>query len=263
MKRRTFRLIVVFAVALAISPVLSAQEPYKLPPKEVVDIVDAPPTPMVSMSPAGDTMALIERESMPTIAYLAEPILQDRRHAHHPRLQQPPGPELLDRPFAQGHEDGPPAQGRPARRRQVHLPVLVARRTDDRPAALRRGRRRALGGRRRDRSRQGPDARRRQRRPRRPRMGARQPPRHRASRSGRPRPGPGRAARPHRPRGPGLGRQGSQGRDLPGPPQERVRRGPVRLLRHVPAGRRRRRHGRRPQDRERPASSIRSRSPPT
>ncbi|HDT13703.1 MAG TPA: S9 family peptidase, partial [Candidatus Aminicenantes bacterium] len=50
--------------------------PYKLPPQEVIDIVDAPPTPSVSMSPAGDTMALIERESMPSIAYLAEPILR-------------------------------------------------------------------------------------------------------------------------------------------------------------------------------------------
>ena len=75
MKKLTFRLAVVFAVALAICPVLSAQEPYKQPPKEVVDIVSAPPTPMVSMSPAGDTMALIERESMPSIAYLAEPLL--------------------------------------------------------------------------------------------------------------------------------------------------------------------------------------------
>jgi dipeptidyl aminopeptidase/acylaminoacyl peptidase len=76
LKNRTLRLIIVFAVALAISPVLSAQEPYKLPPKEVIDIVDAPPTPMVSMSPAGDTMALVERESMPTIAYISEPILR-------------------------------------------------------------------------------------------------------------------------------------------------------------------------------------------
>jgi dipeptidyl aminopeptidase/acylaminoacyl peptidase len=59
-----------------LAPALAAQEPYKLPPKEVIDIVEAPPTPMVSMSPAGDTMALFERESMPTIAYVSEPILR-------------------------------------------------------------------------------------------------------------------------------------------------------------------------------------------
>jgi dipeptidyl aminopeptidase/acylaminoacyl peptidase len=59
-----------------LAPALVAQEPYKLPPQEVIDIVDAPPTPLVSMSPAGVTMALIERESMPTIAYVSEPILR-------------------------------------------------------------------------------------------------------------------------------------------------------------------------------------------
>jgi dipeptidyl aminopeptidase/acylaminoacyl peptidase len=75
---------VLFGLALAaaglalafLAPALVAQEPYKLPPQEVIDIVDAPPTPLVSMSPAGDTMALVERESMPTIAYISEPILR-------------------------------------------------------------------------------------------------------------------------------------------------------------------------------------------
>jgi dipeptidyl aminopeptidase/acylaminoacyl peptidase len=75
-KKIAVRLAVLCAVWLVVGPAGSAQEPYKLPPKEVIDIVDAPPTPMVSMSPAGDVMALIERESMPSIAYLAEPILR-------------------------------------------------------------------------------------------------------------------------------------------------------------------------------------------
>ena len=65
------------AIALGLlAPAALAQQAYKLPPKEVVDIVDAPPTPLVSMSPIDDTMALIERESMPTIAYISEPILR-------------------------------------------------------------------------------------------------------------------------------------------------------------------------------------------
>ena len=69
--------LVLAAVALGLlAPAALAQQPYKLPPKEVIDIVDAPPTPLVSMSPADDTMALIERESMPTIAYISEPILR-------------------------------------------------------------------------------------------------------------------------------------------------------------------------------------------
>jgi dipeptidyl aminopeptidase/acylaminoacyl peptidase len=76
MRKTIIRLAVLCIAFCALVPAVSAQEPYKLPPKEVIDIVDAPPTPAVSMSPAGDTMALVERESMPSIAYLAEPILR-------------------------------------------------------------------------------------------------------------------------------------------------------------------------------------------
>jgi len=76
MKKTAVRLAFLCAAFLAFVPIVSAQEPYKLPPKEVVDIVDAPPTPTVLMSPAGDVMALVESESMPSIAYLSEPILR-------------------------------------------------------------------------------------------------------------------------------------------------------------------------------------------
>ncbi len=100
MKRSVSRMAVLLLAFVTLVPFVLAQEPYKLPPKEVIDIVDAPPTPMVSMSPAGDTMALIERESMPTIAYISRAHPAHRRDAHHARLQQPAGPELLDRPFA-------------------------------------------------------------------------------------------------------------------------------------------------------------------
>ena len=76
MNKNAVRLAVLVFAGLVLVPVLSAQEPYKLPPKEVIDIVSAPPTPSVSMSPAGDTMALVDRESMPSIAYISEPILR-------------------------------------------------------------------------------------------------------------------------------------------------------------------------------------------
>ncbi len=55
---------------------LQAQQPYKLPPKEIADILDAPPLPMVSLNPARSVMALIEPESMPSIDYLSRPILR-------------------------------------------------------------------------------------------------------------------------------------------------------------------------------------------
>jgi len=76
LKKQVPRLAILFAACLLVVPALFAQEPYKLPPREVIDIVDAPPTPSVSMSPAGETMALVERESMPSIAYISEPILR-------------------------------------------------------------------------------------------------------------------------------------------------------------------------------------------
>ena len=61
---------------MAAAPFLPAQELYKLPPKEVVAIVDAPPTPRVLVSPARDVMALVEYQAMPTIADISQPLLR-------------------------------------------------------------------------------------------------------------------------------------------------------------------------------------------
>ncbi len=52
------------------------QEPYKVPPPEVVKILDTPPPPYVLASPASDRLLLAEYEPMPTIAYLSRPILR-------------------------------------------------------------------------------------------------------------------------------------------------------------------------------------------
>tara|TARA_R110000868_G_scaffold220935_1_gene472412 strand:- start:2058 stop:4517 length:2460 start_codon:yes stop_codon:yes gene_type:complete len=51
-----------------------AQEPYRLPPQEIVDIVDAQPTPWTSLSPARDTLLLMHREALPPVAELARPM---------------------------------------------------------------------------------------------------------------------------------------------------------------------------------------------
>lgn len=71
-----------FAVTLVISlaAVQYAQTPsnkasgYLVPPKVIVDILDAPPTPGVIVGPDRRTIALLSRRSMPTIAQLSEPI---------------------------------------------------------------------------------------------------------------------------------------------------------------------------------------------
>jgi len=55
---------------------LFSQEPYKLPPKEVVDIVNAAPPPRASISPTKDCIILIEYETMPSIVYMSQPLLR-------------------------------------------------------------------------------------------------------------------------------------------------------------------------------------------
>ena len=79
MRRRTFA----FAVALVIASAAlqfgqtrqqSQSTGYLTPPKVIVDMLDAPPTPAVVVSPDHHTVALLNRRSMPTIAELAEPI---------------------------------------------------------------------------------------------------------------------------------------------------------------------------------------------
>ncbi|MGM0466648.1 MAG: S9 family peptidase [Acidobacteriota bacterium] len=58
------------------SLILQAQEPYKKPPQEVIDILDAPPPPQASLSPDGDIVLLYTYETMPSIAYMAQPLLR-------------------------------------------------------------------------------------------------------------------------------------------------------------------------------------------
>jgi dipeptidyl aminopeptidase/acylaminoacyl peptidase len=53
-----------------------AQTTYKLPPDEVVRIVDAPPTPLALVSPTRDAMLLVEYQSNPPIALLARPFVR-------------------------------------------------------------------------------------------------------------------------------------------------------------------------------------------
>jgi len=55
---------------------LAAQEAYRTPPPDVVDILDAPPFPQAVISPSGDRMVLAYSESMPGIEDLAAPMLR-------------------------------------------------------------------------------------------------------------------------------------------------------------------------------------------
>src|SRR4029078_2343935 len=68
-------LVIVAAVAQSAQTRQSAATSgYLTPPKVIVDILDAPHTPSVVVSPDHKMVALLNRRSMPTIAELAEPI---------------------------------------------------------------------------------------------------------------------------------------------------------------------------------------------
>src|SRR2546426_37521 len=71
------RVILLFAAvgAMLCATPAGAQTPYKLPPKEVVDILDAPPTPIALVGPTREAMLLLDYEPYPPIALLARPFL--------------------------------------------------------------------------------------------------------------------------------------------------------------------------------------------
>ncbi|MEM6666437.1 MAG: prolyl oligopeptidase family serine peptidase [Pseudomonadota bacterium] len=52
----------------------SAQTGYQLPPEEIADIVLRAPAPSVTLSPNGETMLLLERESLPPVSELGKPM---------------------------------------------------------------------------------------------------------------------------------------------------------------------------------------------
>lgn len=64
------------AALLCLLPVTLAQQGYQKPPQEVIDILNAPASPQVSVSPTRDRMLLLEYDRYPAIAELAEPMLR-------------------------------------------------------------------------------------------------------------------------------------------------------------------------------------------
>jgi len=69
------RWVVLAVVLLSMAGVAAGQDTYQVPAKALVDIADAPPTPMVAAGP-GDWLLLARPASMLTIADLAQPELR-------------------------------------------------------------------------------------------------------------------------------------------------------------------------------------------
>jgi dipeptidyl aminopeptidase/acylaminoacyl peptidase len=71
--------IVAVLAILLISQTLVAQEAtptYKMPPKAIADLVDAPLTPGISVDPNGGWMLLMDQDALPSIAELSQPELR-------------------------------------------------------------------------------------------------------------------------------------------------------------------------------------------
>jgi dipeptidyl aminopeptidase/acylaminoacyl peptidase len=65
----------VFVLGAFAAPGLS-ETAYRLPPKEITQVIDTAPTPEVVVSPARDAMLLAEYEGYPPIAFVSQPMLR-------------------------------------------------------------------------------------------------------------------------------------------------------------------------------------------
>jgi dipeptidyl aminopeptidase/acylaminoacyl peptidase len=99
---------------LLASGAAKGQSTYKLPPPEVVKIVDAARTPSVVVSPTRDAFLLVDPEGLPPIRQLARPILRIAG------VRVDPGLGTLQRTFRYTGMEIVPLDGRP--RKRVELP---------------------------------------------------------------------------------------------------------------------------------------------
>jgi dipeptidyl aminopeptidase/acylaminoacyl peptidase len=87
--------LVVAVTAVAAANTGFAQSSYQLPPKPVVDILDARPLPAVAVSPSRQAIAQLERPGMPTLADLSQPMLRLAGARISPRTNGPHRPPAL------------------------------------------------------------------------------------------------------------------------------------------------------------------------
>ena len=66
----------------------TVENSYRRPPAELAAIVDAPPLPAVSISPTRETMLLMQRRGLPSIAELAAPELRIAGLRINPKIEE-------------------------------------------------------------------------------------------------------------------------------------------------------------------------------
>ena len=88
---RAFRVLATAALLAYCSIQGSAQSPggYALPPKAIVDIVDAPLPPFTELSPARDVLVVLEGAKMPTIEEVSRPFLRLAGRRINPKTNGP------------------------------------------------------------------------------------------------------------------------------------------------------------------------------
>src|SRR6185436_790415 len=79
---------IVFALLITVQVGL-AQQGYKKPPKEVLDILNAPVTPGISVSPTRDNIILTTGLRYPPLADLAQPMLRLAGRRINPAVNSP------------------------------------------------------------------------------------------------------------------------------------------------------------------------------
>lgn len=81
--------LVTLLALLLVSPAVMAQEPYRDPPAPIAQILDAPPTPLVSLSPDRKWLLLVQPEGLPPITEVAAPELRLAGLRINPRTSGP------------------------------------------------------------------------------------------------------------------------------------------------------------------------------
>ena len=71
-----FLLLTVSLALICSVSVSTAAESYRLPPQDLVDLIDAPPSPAVDISPDGEWMLMIERDALPSIEDVSRRMLR-------------------------------------------------------------------------------------------------------------------------------------------------------------------------------------------
>ena len=82
------------AFVAAPAAALAAQDGYRLPPQEIVDILDAPQAPGVGVSADGEWLILSHRRSMPSLADMSQPMLRIGGRRIDPATNGPFNPSL-------------------------------------------------------------------------------------------------------------------------------------------------------------------------